>query len=778
MEKMLAYVIDIIIAILIIFASVFLYFGLRMETVVKTLGTHTTKEFMTDVKKHGYFTLDEYENYIGRLSLTRSIYNIDFEHTYKLLEPEYRLRNLQEILDAQKAAYTGSNYYTYREVKTDKSVVSDPVNNGSLNTETNESVMAKAVNTPASPDHIHGSACYDGSGHIPVYGSTDLSGVPVYVHHYRRLLSPTGWMEDTVYEIRCAICGELIYQIYTTNYAAYGKQEGGITYYTNEGGKRVEHKINYSVPANYNSDGIVNTILSVISNSLTEHGGTSDNDYTSYDFNWPYSTIPCMDTNGNRSDIAFPGCSNIYKHPNPDACWPVGHMGKVIIQFNDSYDSIDREMGIVIKCADCGKTLAHLTINNVRGFSSTYYDYATDGSFTFSQYNCLIAYGYYAENYSYNVLNFQFQSSDMFNYFYDLARTLPGYVWPESFCNFTTPPIDCPFNTLPIRFRLGDKAPILWIPFRGCSYCSPYGSSYTCGSGHVRVCDQIVTAITPTHANQTVATGDPLITTVIASYLNGSTKTVIAETDFSTASVCQNKGVTLTYKYVIAGVAYTKKCTINVNVVPRTKICARGHTYNLNANGTDPGCPYCKAWVENIRFLNPPGNTLTITIGTTLKQNGVKLLVTYMDGHTETITGGYIDNLDIAYLGAMQVTVGYKGATAQLWVTTVCAKMTCDICGYVYDLYPDGTDPGCPRCITKIPVFTGNVLEYEEEDYTETILEKLFNDEIYEFNKDDRFIITIQNKSMNAGRNLLRKFMPGLTDIWFDLRMSERISKN
>ena len=42
-----------------------------------------------------------------------------------------------------------------------------------------------------------------------------------------------------------------------------------------------------------------------------------------------------------------------------------------------------------------------------------------------------------------------------------------------------------------------------------------------------------------------------------------------------------------------------------------------------------------------------------------------------MDGHTEEVTSGYIDNLDTAYLGTMPVTIGYKGETVSLLVTTV-----------------------------------------------------------------------------------------------------------
>jgi hypothetical protein len=146
-----------------------------------------------------------------------------------------------------------------------------------------------------------------------------------------------------------------------------------------------------------------------------------------------------------------------------------------------------------------------------------------------------------------------------------------------------------------------------------------------------------------------------------------------------------------------------------------------------------------------------------------------------MDGHTETITEGYEDNLDKHYLGTKMVTIGYKGATTQILVTTVCAKLTCDICGFVYELYPDGTNPGCPRCISKTPVFTGNVLHYDSVNYTEDILEKLYQDGIYRFNKEDMLAVTVENKSSSLVRNLLGKIYPNMTDRWLHLERSETI---
>jgi hypothetical protein len=168
---------------------------------------------------------------------------------------------------------------------------------------------------------------------------------------------------------------------------------------------------------------------------------------------------------------------------------------------------------------------------------------------------------------------------------------------------------------------------------------------------------------------------------------------------------------------------------------------------------------------------------MTITIGTTLQDNGVKLFIRYLDGHTETITSGYVDNLDIAYHGTKLVTIGYNGATTSLMVTTICKKLTCDICGFVYDLYPDGTNPGCPKCISKTPVFTGNILEYENSEYTDEILVELYEEGIYILGKEDTFHVTMQNKSSTLARSLLKKIYRSIPDRWLRLKDSVKIKE-
>jgi len=288
-------------------------------------------------------------------------------------------------------------------------------------------------------------------------------------------------------------------------------------------------------------------------------------------------------------------------------------------------------------------------------------------------------------------------------------------------------------------------------------------------------CNHIIVSLVPTHPVQTVYINDPLITTAKATYKDGSTKIVVCTANFTPASIVNDKDVTLTYNYTVDGSNMSISCNIKVTVIPRNKTCAKGHTYNLRSDGSDPGCPYCKAWIESLRVIRPTTSPIVITIGTTLQENGVVLLATYMDGHTEEVSSGYIDNLDKNYLGTMNVTIGYKGASVTVVVQTVCARVICDICGYEYELYPDGTNPGCPRCIQRIPVFTGNVMEYEHINHTNEILESLYSKGEYMFNINDVFSVSVRNKNTNMARLLLKKIYPSLTDNWIMINKSEYI---
>jgi hypothetical protein len=289
------------------------------------------------------------------------------------------------------------------------------------------------------------------------------------------------------------------------------------------------------------------------------------------------------------------------------------------------------------------------------------------------------------------------------------------------------------------------------------------GAFYNGNTRVYPICSQQVSSIAPTHSIQTVAIGDALITTVTATYADGSTKVVVGTTTFSTATPRQNQPAVLTYSYTIGGIAYTKTCNITVTVVPRSKSCANGHTYNLNSDGSDPGCPYCQAWLSSLTITYPITGPFTIYKGTTLVDNGVTLLATYMDGHTQILYNEYVDNLDENYVGTQNVTISYKGKYVYLTVTTKRVLQLCSTCNRYYELYPDLSDPGCPFCQARTPIFTGNVLQYYNECFKNEILKELYEGSgVYYFADKDYLEIKVSNSGKSMGRRLLEFVYRGL----------------
>lgn len=275
----------------------------------------------------------------------------------------------------------------------------------------------------------------------------------------------------------------------------------------------------------------------------------------------------------------------------------------------------------------------------------------------------------------------------------------------------------------------------------------------------IPICNQIILSISPTHPTQTVAINDPLITTVIATFQDGSTKTVVAATAFSGGAVTQNQRVELIYSYILDGTTYSISCDINVTVIPRSKTCVNDHTYNLKSDGSDPGCPYCRSYVRTLSVTFPMSDSITIYKGSTLSDNGVTLLATYYDGHTELLHKEYVDNLDTKYVGTQYVTVSYKGKYLTLKVITKRSLTLCPVCNRYYELYPDDSSPGCPFCMSKAPIFTGKVMDYTIENHTREILTELFegNGAFY-FSEDDYVTVKVSSIKQSWGMRVLSYF--------------------
>lgn len=605
---------DIVIAVVVMFLFPVIYFSQKSDSVIQALVEQETKSFVDEVREKGYFSEDMYNKYLHNISKMGVKPKIEIEQTCSTLEPEYRFRTLDEIIYENDNAYGGTNQYHYFPVTSTVPTVYDPINNGGLNTETNESVLANAVNTPASPTHTHTDECYDGHRH-------GESGCVISGNINQDIYISCIWQDNydlsyarRIYEvsIRCSSCGTPIYRIV-------------------------------------------------------------------YEYN----------------SLGFPLYYKIYgiRYEGP---------------FSGKYYCVEYNIATYIQGID----------NTGYQLYNTFVNDAIDALNLYGHQ------GYYGGQ--------------------DYFQTNP-FKWKNFMPYWTYSNYTCP-----------------GIPYNGCLKCaeSEYGENYSCGKVQDEnpVCNQKIVSITPTHPTQVVYVGEPLITTAIATYLDGSTRTIVCSTSFSTTDVGQSQTATLTYNYTIAGKSYSISTTITISVIPRVKTCTNGHTYNLNNDSSDPGCPYCRAWLQDLRVIHPETGNITIYRGTTLEDNGVMVLATYMDGHTEILTSGFINNLDISYVGNQTVTITYKGKYTYLYVTTKRNLMKCSECGNYYELYPDDTDPGCPYCEAKMPVFTGHVLKYDSKTYCNEIMQKVIDEGIYYFSDDDYISININGEDSGWVNMLLRLF--------------------
>lgn len=579
MSQSFEHLVDIFIAVIIMFLFPLLYFGQKEDTLTQSVISAETDSLVSDIRSKGYLTKEMYDQYLDELSRTDGLYDISIKHRHMVNEPEYRFRTPDEVKEEQDSAYSGSNVLTQLPVSTVPPVVNDPISTGTLNTQTNASILASAVNTPADPSHVHTDACYLGIKHF----HTSACYVP-HVHDascYQTTYCDgtwTGvWVDNYSYRLVCPYCG----------------WDSGSTGSTQ------------ASPSNAPSP--------------------------------VWFTCKC----GKTSQIAWVD--------NGHAYW-TGH------------------------CTKCP-------------YGITSYAGSQEG----------VVHGYKQ----------------------DLV------------CNKTTTLV-----------------------------CGKIEGHYYNGNTEVfAVCNQIVSGIVPTNTIQSVALGDPLITTVTATYQDGSTKVVVATANFTADHIVQNQIVTLTYQYTLSGNTYTKTSNITVTVIPRSKTCVNGHTYNLRADGSDPGCPYCLAWLRSLTIVTPASGNITIYKGTTLSENGVTLLATYMDGHTQYLYNEYVDNLDTQYIGTQNVTLSYKGKYVYLNVTSKRNLRLCPVCNRYYELYPDGSDPGCPFCLALTPIFTGNVMNYYNDYETDAILKELYEGSgIYYFSDRDFIEFDIRNHSTSLGRRIINFF--------------------
>ncbi len=658
-----------------------------------------TKKLTDTVRDQGYLDQGMYDKYVGFLDASGDLYDIEIEDIHLVTGEEigevshqdnFELEINNELYrdtcsdplhldwekDNHKAISLDAGGYELSNVS--ESVVS-------LNTTSDDGRKALSLSS-----HIHSEDCNSHS-HIPMYDSTDVSQVPVFIQYVKRPLTSTGWKEDRIYQVCCAICGDLIYEFLEKNYSTYGKFEGSITYYTKENGVKVEHKTDYSTAAAYDYSNYIFSTKNYLYQLLSNNGGTEERNERSFDFYWPSSYLPGCDTMGNKIDISFTGCASVGKHYNPDACFPVGHMGKVIVSAYETNSSDGSgyylSLGTSLQCADCKNYLYHLTLYNTSdtsflyrtGFQIQLNNYTPSGSVTFKHYYVATTeYGIYQGNQTYNMNSYRSKMNEVYNYYRDILTSLPraynetGY---SSIFSFTTPVIDNPFSNIPTRDRIGDLSSIVWIPYQGCGYCSPIGTAYSCQNEKEYICDQVVTNITPISPTQTIKKGENIISTAIATYLDGHKEIVeCTASGFDTNQIGDHE-VTLTYSGLVdnAKTKGDKTTTISVRVIPK-KI--------LSGITVSP-------ILQSIEKYSKPSFTVTAN---------------YDDGtYVELTPEQYSTSvLDTSILGLQKITFSYieSGITvmssAEIMVSVL--HRTCPRCHNTYDLSSDDIDPGCPFC--------------------------------------------------------------------------------
>ncbi len=159
----------------------------------------------------------------------------------------------------------------------------------------------------------------------------------------------------------------------------------------------------------------------------------------------------------------------------------------------------------------------------------------------------------------------------------------------------------------------------------------------------------------------------------------------------------------------------TETAAVELICYPRKKLCENGHEYVNSRQVMEKGeCPYCCLCPE---MAESNTAALYCALGQPLPAEKLWLTVTFPDGHEELVTPenpGWKDDFDRNYCGIQTVTIQYGGVEEQMVVITETAA--CKECGSgcTARYYTDYTAyPYCTECMSKVPLFTGEVKELE-----------------------------------------------------------------
>lgn len=689
-----------------------MFLGMKQDSLSQTIVEVETNTFVQEIRSKGYIDKNMYEEYLKNLSTTGILYDIEIVHNHNSLEPEYRFRSEGEVIDEHNKSYVGTNEYHYWPISTEIPHIEDPIDNsGNLNSETNESIMANAIDDPADSAHIHDESCYGGHKHM---------GENYFIHdHAHNSRDCKKYVQSIYYDVECHSCGE----DYRYNVARYYWDGSRKTVFVDSTG------INICFYCNSRS--------LIVSNALNSYGYSCDyefdfdgdglNDDIPYNIVYQYKKSFPQPRDVKTNMTYTSGCYKYHEHGS------IG--GNINNLFNyGAYSFCTLPSGIELKYKYGTLDTSYYTLNFYPIYNDGILTFACSGGTNISVWDSFPTVDYAT--------------------FYSLVKD------SKVFQNF--------LKTYSREQYVSSGSVSVLRMTGSLDICdeSIHDTWYTiCGYEEdiTHDCDKIIDSIIATHQNQTIYINDPLITTVRATYKDGSKKTIICTTDFNTSNVVSNKQAILSYNYEIDGTPKIIQTTITVSTILRSKTCQNGHVYNLNSDNTDPGCPFCRGYLQSLVVYYPSSGNITIYKGTTLEENEVTLLATYMDGRKEYIKTEYIDNLDKDYIGTQTATLSYKGMYTYLSVIIKRNLKLCPICNRYYELYPDNSDPGCPYCAALTPIFTGNILEYENEYFETHILKELYEGkEVYYFSNKDYLLLTVTNRTNGWGRGLIKNIFKSL----------------
>ena len=261
------------------------------------------------------------------------------------------------------------------------------------------------------------------------------------------------------------------------------------------------------------------------------------------------------------------------------------------------------------------------------------------------------------------------------------------------------------------------------------------------------ICDKVVTSIAATHPEQAVREGEHIITTAIATYLDGHTGIVNCTSDFN-PNVITRQTVTLTYFGLVgnAKTTGTRTCTIEVNVGSMPEALEVRASAYLVYHGSEPTYTVTVKYAGGSTKVittgyrktgcTPGPGTKTVTFSYTENDITVSASVTiivkpnlsgitvmpssqsverytdpvftvradYEDGSFRDVIGASISGFDNSLIGLQEVTVSYTEngitCTTVTQITVTPMIRVCSVCGNTYFLNEEDFDAGCPSCKT------------------------------------------------------------------------------